>query len=233
MTKLVIILLIYSSISLAAKNYTAEIFNLNPTSKMADFTLEMSELEIADQLQVKGVFKKEAEVQLIEESTLDLKTAEIKEYKIDQKQTGEIGHVQVKDQKISMSYKKKDQKEKSVTLDKPKILVAPANFSQWLQKNFQTLKEKKSFVIDFLVWDKLDTYSFKVSYLGEVDLYGKKVHQFKMNINNRLIAAFVDPIYIWYNLPMTQIEQYQGRVAVKLGSGPDLKNMDALVKYYH
>lgn len=215
------------------QSYKAEIFNLNPASKQLDFTLDINEAQTTESLQIKATFKKKNDIQLIEEAVLDSKTADIKEYKIDQKQTGETGQIQVKDQRIFISYKKNDQKEKTAQLDKPKILVAPANFNQWLQKNLDLLKEKKSVVIDFLVWDKLDTYSFKVTYLGVVDLNGQQAHQFKMNINNGLIAAFIDPIFIWYNLPMTQIQQYKGRVAVKLGSGPDLKNMDALVKYYH
>jgi hypothetical protein len=215
------------------QTYKAEIFNLNPESQQLDFTLDINEIQTSETVQIKGVFKKKDEIQLAEEAILDSKTADIQEYKIDQKQTGEIGHVQIKDQKVLITYKKKNEKEKSITLNKPAILVAPANFNQWLQKNFESLKTKKSIVIDFLVWDKLDTYSFKVTYLGEVDLRGQKTHKFKMNINNSFIAAFVDPIFIWYNLPMTQIQQYQGRVAVKLASGPELKNMDALVKYFH
>ncbi len=215
------------------REYRADITNLISKIQKNDFSLELTEIESLDSLKIKGVFKKENEIQLIEEALLDPKTAEIIDYKIDQKQTGEMGHIQIKDQKVVITYKNKDLKEKAVTLGLPSQLVAPANFNQWLQRNFLILKEKKSIVIDFLVWDKLDTYSFKVSYLGEVELNGKKAHQFKMNINNRFVAAFVDPIFIWYNLPMTQIQQYQGRVAVKLGSGPDLKNMDALVKYYH
>ncbi len=215
------------------QTYKADIFNLQPLSQSSDFTLELTEIYTSETSQIKGVFKKQNEIQIIEEATLDSKSADIKEYKIDQKQTGETGHVQIKDQKISINYKKKDEKEKNVTLNKPAVLVAPANFNQWIQKNFELLKIKKSVVIDFLVWDKLDTYSFKVTYLGEVNLNGQKTHQFKMNINNSLIAAFIDPILVWYNLPMTQIQQYQGRVAVKLVTGLDLKNMDALVKYYH
>jgi hypothetical protein len=233
MKKIILCVLVSYSVSTLAQAYKAEIFNLNPKSQQLDFTLDINEIQKLETVQVKAIFKKKNEVQLIEEATLDSKTADIQDYKIDQKQTGEIGHVQIKDQKILITYKKKDEKEKSVTLNKPGVLVAPANFNQWLQKNFETLKVKKSIVIDFLVWDKLDTYSFKVTYLGEVDLRGQKTHQFKMNIDNSFIAAFIDPIFIWYNLPMTQIQQYQGRVAVKLASGPDLKNMDALVKYFH
>ncbi len=233
MKKLLFSVFAIFSISVSAQTYKAEIFNLNPESKQLDFTLDINEIQSAETVQIKAVFKKKDEVQLIEEAVLDSKTADIQEYKIDQKQTGEMGHVQIKDQKILISYKKKNEKEKNATLKQPTSLVAPANFNHWLQKNFELIKTKKSVVIDFLVWDKLDIYSFKVTYLGEVDLRGQKTHQFKMNINNSFIAAFVDPIFIWYNLPMTQIQQYQGRVAVKLASGPDLKNLDALVKYFH
>lgn len=233
MKKIILSIIVSYSVSAIAQAYNAEIYNLNPASQQVDFTLDINENQKLETVQIKAIFKKKNEVQLVEEATLDSKTADIQEYKIDQKQTGETGHVQIKDQKILITYKKKDEKEKSVTLKKPGVLVAPANFNQWLQKNFETLKVKKSIVIDFLVWDKLDTYSFKVTYLGEVDLRGQKTHHFKMNINNSFIAAFIDPIFIWYNLPMTQIQQYQGRVAVKLASGPELKNMDALVKYFH
>jgi hypothetical protein len=215
------------------QNYRADVFDLNFKAENPDFKFELTEQKNENTLKITGVFKKDNDIKMLEEAVIDESSADIISYKIEQKQTGESGFIEIKDKKIKIKFTANDKSEKTVELDLPNRLVAPANFDRWLQKNFSTIKEKKSLVFDFLVWDKLDTYKFKIKYLGEVDLSGKKAHQFKMNIDNIFLSAIVDPIIIWYNLDMTDIQQYQGRVAVKLGERPNLKNLDAVVKYFH
>ncbi len=215
------------------QNYRADVFDSNFKSENPDFKFDLSEVKIDKTLKITGVFKKDNDIKMLEEAVIDESSAEILSYRIEQKQTGESGFVEIKDKKIKFKFTANDKSEKTAEIDLPERLVAPANFDRWLQKNFSVIKDKKSLVFDFLVWDKLDTFKFKIKYLGEVDLNGKKAHQFKMNIDNVFLAAIVDPILIWYNLDMTQIQQYQGRVAVKLGERPNLKNLDAVVKYFH
>ncbi len=213
--------------------YRADVFNLNTKNEKPDFTFELTENKVAQTYEIKGQFKKAEKIQITEEATIDSATADIIEYKIDQKQTGETGHVTVVGNKIKIVFKQKDKTDKSTEIDKPERLVAPANFDRWMQKNFELIKQKKSLVFNFLVWDKLDTFSFKIKYLGQESLNGKPAHHFKMNTDSLILSAFFDPIEIWYNLDMSEIQQYKGRVAVKLGERPDLKNLDAVVKYFH
>lgn len=213
--------------------YRADVFNLKTQNEKPDFTFELTENKAAQTYQIKGQFKKADKIQIIEEATINSETADILEYKIDQKQTEETGHVTVSGGKIKIVYTKQGKPEKTAEIDKPQRLVAPANFDRWVQKNFELIKQKKSLVFSFLIWDKLDTYTFKIKYLGEVILNGKTAQHFKMNTDNLILSAFFDPIEIWYNSDVSEIQQYQGRVAVKLGERPDLKNLDAVVKYFH
>ena len=86
--------------------------------------------------------------------------------------------------------------------------------------------------IDFLVWDRLETIKFKVSYLGLVDLGGEKAQSFKLNVDNFLLAVFVSPIKIWKSEDMKRMLRYEGLVAVKQAKGLDLKNLEGEVVYF-
>lgn len=236
MKKIILTALIYSipiSICAAVQSYRADVYDVSFKPDRPDFTFQLTEVQSGSDVKVTGVFKKDNQIMMLEEALVNEATADVIEYKIDQKQTGESGFVQIKGNKIKIKFVGHDQVEKNIEINKPDIFVAPANFDRWLKKNFTIIKEKKSLVFDFLVWDKLDTYKFKIKYIGQVELRGKKMHQFKMNIDNAFIATFLDPINIWYSLDMSEIQQYQGLVAVKLGQRPNLKKMEAVVQYFH
>ena len=119
-------------------------------------------------------------------------------------------------------------------IEKPNVLVAPANFEQFIRLNFEKIKKEKNIVVDFLIWDRHETIPFKITYLGENKLNGENTQLFKMNVSNFLIAAFVEPIRVWYSQDMSQIKRYLGRVAVKQknkdGSYSDL-DADVLYRY--
>lgn len=117
--------------------------------------------------------------------------------------------------------------------NKPPLLTGPPNYEEIILANFEKLKKEKSIVVDFLVWDRLDTYRFKVSYLGEQDLRGEKTQAFKMNIDNFLVATFVSPIKVWFSSDMSQLRMFSGRVGVKRLIDGKFRDFDADVIYQY
>ena len=230
----IFIFLVYFSNSLNADtNYSAHLYSLDKVNTQKMFDLKISEKISDDKINITAQFFQEDRLQLNESAQISKKTADIDNYEIQQLQTKESGSVKVENNKILMSYTNPQGKTQTKSMDKPDLLVAPANFKHWLYVHFEELKQKQSLQIHFLVWDRLDTFKFKVSYLGVQNLKNKKAQHFKMNLSNPLLSAFVDPIQIWSSEDMTQILLYEGRVAVKQAQGLEFKNLDAKVEYFH
>lgn len=212
-------------------SYSADVYDLEGKNLLFKIQLKREQKDNDLKISSKFIDAKTNENALLESAEIKADTAEFTDYTAQNLQTSEKGHVLVVGDKVKMEYQIKD-KQSSKEIAKPTYLVAPANFEAWLEKNFATLKEKKSMSVDFLIWDRMETFSFKVSYLGEQDLDGQKTQAFKMNIDNFLIAAFISPIRIWYTQDMSHILRFKGRVAVKKknkdGSFGDL---DADVRY--
>lgn len=215
-----------------AYDYSAEIRELdNPTGPVL-FEIKLNRSADGEKTKITASFIEKNKAVLAESAVVNNVTAEIIEYSVKSEQTGESGLVQVSADKIKIDYKAKD-KNQSKEIPRPKTLVAPANFELWLEKNFALLKEKRSVSVPFLVWDRMETIGFKVTYLGEETVDGQKMQAFKMNIDNVFLSAFISPIRIWYNQDMTRIQRYRGRVAVQQKSGNGFSPLDADVKYFY
>lgn len=163
---------------------------------------------------------------LEEVGVLDAKDFSVLEYRVDNRQTKEAGKLIFNDSKIWIEYKVEGRPIVKKEIHKPGVLVAPANFEQFLKANFETLRKNKTMPVDFLIWDRHETIKFKITYLGEKILNGEKTHHFKMNVNNFLIAAFINPIQMWYSEDMSEVRRFLGRVAVKK------KNLDGSYSHF-
>ncbi len=211
----------------------AEVFQLDKKTEKPIYILELVEKKVGSNIEIESVFKLDDKPQLKESGKINEATAEILEYKVTQLQTKEKGTVDVFDEKIRIKYEVEGKPEQIKEIKKPKVLVAPANFERWLKVNFEKLKKDKTTVIDFLIWDRMETLKFKVTYLGLNEENGKKVHQFKMNIDNFLIASIISPIKISMSEDMTKIQRFQGRLGVKAKDGESYKNFDGDVIYFY
>jgi hypothetical protein len=196
------------------------LFNINATKKIVgeNLFLDVSALDENQNIAIK------------ENAQINKNTADIVEYNIVNNQTLETGEVLVKD-KITIKYTDAYKKITTKEILKPARLVAPANFELWIIRNFELLKKEKKLTVDFLIWDRLETLKFKVSYLGEVDLKGEKTQLFKMNIDNFLLATFITPIKIWFKADMSEIKLYKGRVAIRKKVNSKYEDLDADVVY--
>jgi hypothetical protein len=228
----VLLTMIYRT-SVAAQYSTAEVRELNSKNEKVYFNLVTTKDVLNNQMRIKSQFKKEENIELEETAVIDAETAEIINYNIINNQTGETGAVVVNKNSVLVTYTEKNKPPLKKEFTKPNQLVAPANFDLWIQKNFEILKKEKSMAVNFLVWDRLETIEFKVSYLGLENHNNVNLHAFKMNINNFIFAAFISPIKVWYNKEVTQIHSYKGRVAVRNKIGTKLSDFDGDLIYYY
>jgi hypothetical protein len=171
-------------------------------------------------------------VVLEEIGVVNTKTNDLVTYDINQFQTNETGRLKFPGDKVVIEYTGEGRMT-PVKKDfvKPPLLTGPPNYEEVIRANFEKLKKDKTLVVNFLVWDRLDTYRFKVTYLGEEDFKGEKAHAFKMNIDNVLVAAFISPIRVWFNSDLSQLKKFSGRVGVKRKIDGKYKDLDADVIY--
>ena len=229
---LVVTGLLLIKINAYAQDYTATVYEINKTTAPPLFTIDVKKTKTDKTQKIVATTANGSDVALEEIAVVSLPDYQVQEYNVHSYQTGEQGKLNFGENKISIEYSIKDKPVEKKEIDKPKNLVAPANFEQYLQSHFDILKKEKSQSVDFLIWDRHETIKFKVSYLGEEKLNGEMTQHFKMNIDNFLLAAFIDPIQIWYKQDMTQIRRFLGRVAMKkkIAEGK-YENLDADVLY--
>ncbi len=216
-----------------AQAYRAEVRHLESTDKTILFNLNIEEKIVGDKKNINALFKSNENIAVEESAVLNKDNAELISTSIQQFQTKEKGTTEVIGDKVKMIYEKSGKSLQKKEFKKPKYLVAPGNFDDWLRVNFETLKTEKSMIVDFLIWDRLETIKCKITYEGLVELSNVKVHSFKLSINNFLLAAFISPIKIWKSEDMKRTLRYEGRVAVKQVKGLATKNLDAEVVYFH
>lgn len=215
----------------AAQDYTAIVKEINNPDSPVLFVIDVTRSINGDLKTTKALTKEKDKVVLEEIGVVHKISNELITYDINQFQTGEIGRLKFPADKVQVEYQTPGKNPVKKEFSKPSLLTAPPNYEEVIRANFEKLKKEKSIVVDFLVWDRLDTYRFKVSYLGESDLNGEKTHAFKMNIDNFLIAAFVSPIRVWFNQDLSKLRRFSGRVGVKRKVDGKYKDLDADVYY--
>lgn len=210
---LVFVLNLHSTVY--GQSFTATVKEMGKPKGDIVFTIDLTRTVDRDKKNVVSLTKEKENVMLEEKAVLDAKTNEILQYDINSSQTGEVGHLVFTSDKIEIEYIAKGKAPVKKTIKKPQNLAAPANFEEFFQMNFEKLKKDRTMVVNFLVWDRQDTYEFKISYMGEVKLGNEVTQSFKMNINSIIISTFVSPIRVWFSQDMKQIRQFSGRIGVK------------------
>ncbi len=216
-----------------AFGYVAEIRDLHAKNKTVLFTLTADEKTEADKKSIHALFKQKDKVVVAQDAILDAKTGELIKSSIEQIQTKEKGTTEVVGDQVKLTYKADGKPMETKEFKKPKRFVTTDNFDDWLVFHFDELKKSKSVQVEFLAWDRLEIYKFKLTYLGLESFDQVKAQHFKLVIDNVLLAQFVPAIEIWKSEDMQKMLKFEGRVAVKRVKGPGLENFDGEVLYFH
>jgi hypothetical protein len=103
---------------------------------------------------------------------------------------------------------KSDVEEKILNPEEP--FVIDGGLTYFFIKNWNRLMNNETVEFNFIAPAKLDYFRFRVSKNSIINIGGRKGMQLKLEINSFILRAFVDPIYITYDLETQKILHYKG-----------------------
>lgn len=185
-----------------------------------------------DQIYSRATFADPSGVAVIEETWE--KDGKITQGKIENKQLGNVGQVEIRDQKVFYTLTEKSGKKKQSEAKAESNLVMPSTLMSFLRPQFKELLEGKTFSVKMIVLDRLDSYTFNVKKIKEISsVDGKPIVVLQMSPNSFFVRAVVDPLYFYIDKGSEEMIAFDGRSALRRMVKGKLKEFDAQVKYAH
>lgn len=206
---------------------TAILHDLKSANKL--YTLDVRLAAKEDGLHSNVSYKDVDGKEVVREEGL-IKGAQVLRYEITQGQTQEKGRFYIEGDVIHFEYEGKGKKKQAEEKIKGTIL-ATANFNAFVVENWDRLAEGKKLDVRFAVWDRLETVGFTLQKMKDLDSRGGKWMELRMKPTSFVIAALVDPIYLWYSHGDKKLMVMEGRVAPKQLKDGKWKDLDARVVY--
>lgn len=131
--------------------------------------------------------------------------------------------------KIKVFYKdnfKAPVREKVIAVEEPYVI--DAGFNHFVRKYWNALMKGEVVKFNFIAPAKLDFYRFRVSNTGIVTIGGRKGMKVKLEVNNIIARAVVDPLFITYALDDKGLLAYEGVSNVVSENG---KNFTVIANY--
>jgi hypothetical protein len=226
--KLILAFLMFS-LPVHAEEYGSEIFEPGSSYSKKLFSYRIKTTDEGALTRVSTRFL-DTEANVVVEEKGVLKGSNLVTYEIDDRQTGRKGSVEVKDGTVTFAYLK-DGKESRDSEKLGETLVAPVNFARFIKDNWEKLSAGKDVDIRYAVWDRKETVGFSLRKMGEEEIKGKKLVKIRMKPSSFVIAALVQPIYVFLPADGSRLMALNGRVTPKLKSGKNWKDLDAEVLY--
>jgi len=104
--------------------------------------------------------------------------------------------------------KESELEEKVLNPEEP--FVIDGGLTYFFIKNWNSLMNNETVEFNFITPAKLDYFRFRVSKNSIINLGARRGLQLKLEINSFILRAFVDPIYITYDLETKKILSYKG-----------------------
>ena len=144
-----------------ASNFSAQIFDLNADVQKDSplYKVKHDETLTDEKLKFHNVYSypdgKEAFTEDVE-----LKGTEVISYRVNQKQLGDEGSIEVKDKKVIFTYKKKDHEAKTSEEDYVDNLAIGPSLVPYMQKNWDKIKAGEKIRVRLAVPDRRETVGF-------------------------------------------------------------------------
>ena len=116
--------------------------------------------------------------------------------------------------------------EKILQVNQP--FVIDGGLTYFFLNNWERLMRGETIKFNFITPAKLDYFQFRVSKNGIIEIGGRKGMQVKLEINSFILRAFVDPIYVTYDIENKNILHYKGISNI---NGPDGKSYSVEINY--
>jgi hypothetical protein len=104
--------------------------------------------------------------------------------------------------------KESELEEKILNPEEP--FVIDGGLTYFFIKNWKRLMNNETVEFNFIAPARLDYFRFRVSKNSIINIGGRRGLQLKLEINSFILRAFVDPIYITYDLETQKILNYKG-----------------------
>ncbi|WP_374030162.1 hypothetical protein [Bdellovibrio bacteriovorus] len=200
----------------------------NQTKKL--YTVHIAIQPAEDGVHTEATYKDLNGAMVVQEKGV-LKGAQVLRYEMNRPQTQEKGSFSVVDGKIHFEYEGPGGKKKSAEEKVKGTVLSTANFNAFVTENWNDLSSGKALDVRFAVWDRLETVGFTLEKRGETEHKGEKWMELRMKPTSFVIAALVDPIYLWYSTADKRLTMMKGRVSPKIMKDGKWKDLDAEVVY--
>nr|WP_295900752.1 hypothetical protein [uncultured Bdellovibrio sp.] len=228
MTVLIALLMPLFSFSQDATT-SATLYDLKSNQAKKLYTLDVQLSAQDDGIHSKATYKDIDGKEVVREDGV-VKGAQVLRYEINQGQTQEKGRFVVDGDLIRFEYEGKGKKKNAEEKIKGPLL-STANFNAFVRENWDKLNTGKGMDVRFAVWDRLETVGFTLQKMGEVEKGGDKWMELRMKPTSFIIAALVDPIFLWYAQSDKKLMLMKGRVAPKQLKDGKWKDLDAEAVY--
>lgn len=227
--KFVVLIVVGLLFSQARADFSGVIYEKDSQKKKELFKIQVEEKSDKENVNVKSTFKDSDGVVALEQN-VTLHGDDIVRDEVDQKQLGQKGLIEVKEDQIFFSKTVKGEtkvkKEK-----KGDTFVTSGNFQRFVRSHWSEIEKGTSISFRFGVWDRQETVGFEIFKISEEKINDKAVLVLKMKPSSFLIAALVKPLIFKFAADGSHLVEMVGRVAPKQKKGDDYKDLDAEVVY--
>lgn len=215
----------------ASAEYSAQVFAQNSKKQKLLYNMTASKQPgQVDGTEVLTLEYKDLSGTVVHKETFILKGDQVIQADINQSQTKQTAHVEIKDGKVFFT-KTKDSSTKNSDEKLSDTFVMSGNFQKFVQSKWKDLSEGKTIDFRYGVWDRLETVGFSLFKVSEEKVDNIDCLVLKMKPSSFIIAALVKPIYMKFSKDSMRMIELNGRVAPKLKDGDSWKDLDAEVVY--
>ncbi len=215
--------------SLWANNFSAQVFDLEADVQKDSplYKVKHDETLTDEKLQFHNVYAYPDGKEAFTEDVV-LKGTEVISYRVNQKQLVEEGSIEVKDNKVFFTYKKKDREAKTSEEKYVDNLVIGPSLVPYMQKHWDKLKAGETLSVRLAVPDRRETVGFSL-FKDKSSTDDKFI--VKMKASSLVISAIVDPLYFSFLPDGSRMVEMKGRTQAKKDKDGKFSDLDAHTIY--
>lgn len=213
-----------------AYGYSGILYEQNSGKKKQLFTMTAEPVKAEAGKEAAQVIFKDTEGNVALEQNLVFENGKIVRDETLQKQTNQVGLIEVKDGKVFFT-KTSDGKTSTKEEKLDDTFVTSGNFQRYVKDNWEKIAKGETLSFRFGVWDRQETVGFKIFKTGDEKQGDKTLTVLKMKPSSFIIAAIVSPLIFKFEADGSRLSEMNGRVTPKQKVGDKFKDLDAEVVY--
>jgi hypothetical protein len=156
----------------------------------------------------------------------------LKSFRLEHKQAGETGLLELKDGKAHFSYTAEGKTKTATEALSPDFVISPL-LVDYLHANWDALAAGRTVKARLAILDRRETVGFQFTKVGETGAAGRPLLVVQMKPSSFIIAALVKPIRMVFDKETRRLVEYSGRVVPKRQVEGKWEPLDADVVYLY